>query len=293
MLTYGRGLSGFRVVAWLGAQLDRVLVGLLGGAPVLGLYDSARRWAWLPYLELHQSLSDVAVASFSRVQREPEEYRRIVRGGLASILALTMPATAFMFVGAREVVLVLFGDQWLDAVPYVRLMAVAAFAGGLNRLNQWVYNSLGETGRQFRWSVFQTLATVAALLVGALWGPMGVAVGFTVAVVALTYPSVVYCLRTAPLRPAEFFGAATRPALASFMGGAVTFAVAWLALGGLGLATTFAIELALFSGVYVLAWILLPGGRAATVEVKRALLDAIGRGAAGAAEESTETQIVP
>jgi PST family polysaccharide transporter len=293
MLTYGKGLSGFRLVAWLGAQLDRVLVGLLGGAPVLGLYDNARRWAWLPYLELHQSLSDVAVASFSRVQREPAEYRRIVRGGLASILALVMPATAFLFVEAREVVLVLFGDQWLGAVPYMQLMAVAAFTGGLNRLNQWIYNSLGETGRQFRWSVFQTLVTVVALAIGALWGPIGVAIGFTAAVVLLTYPSVVYCLRTAPLKPADFFGAATRPATASFLAGAVTFIAARFALGGLGLAAAFAIEIALFGGVYVFSWILLPGGRAAAVEVKRALREAIGRGAAGTAEESTETQVVP
>jgi PST family polysaccharide transporter len=293
MLTYGKGLSGFRLVAWLGAQMDRVLVGLLGGAPVLGLYDNARRWAWLPYLELHQSLSDVAVASFSRVQGEPNEYRRIVRGGLASILALVMPATVFMFVDAREVVLVLFGDQWLDAVPYVQLMAVAALAGGFNRLNQWVYNSLGETGRQFRWSVFQTSVTVVVLLVGTLWGAIGVAIGFTVAIVALTYPSVVYCLRTAPLKPAEFFGAATRPAVASFLAGGVTFVAARLALGGLGLAAAFTIEVVLFSAVYALAWVLLPGGRAAAVEVRRALRNAMSRGAAGTAEESTETQVVP
>lgn len=293
MLTYGKGLSGFRLVAWFGAQLDRILVGVLGGAPVIGLYDNARRWAWLPYLELHQSLSDVAVASFSRVQREPTEYRRIVRRGLASILALVMPATAFIFVDAREVVLVLFGNQWLDAVPYVQLMAVAAFVGGLNRLNQWIYNSLGETGRQFRWSVFQTLATVVALLIGALWGPMGVAIGFTAATVALTYPSVVYCLHTAPLKPAEFFGAAARPAAASFLAGAVTFAAARFALGGLGLAPAFTIEIALFGGVYVLAWILLPGGRTAAIEVRRALRDAIGRGTDGTTEESSETQVVP
>lgn len=293
MLVYGKGLAGFRLVAWLGAQLDRVLVGLLGGAPVLGLYDNARRWAWLPYMEMHQSLSDVAVASFSRVQSEPAEYRRIVRGGLGSILALVMPATAFMFVGAREVVLVLFGDQWLEAVPYVRLMAVAALAGGFNRLNQWVYNSLGETGRQFRWSVFQTFVTVVALFIGAQWGAMGVAIGFTAAVVSLTYPSVEYCLRAAPLTPAEFFGAGTRPALASLLAGAATFALARLVLAGLPLAPTFAIEFTVFSVVYVLAWILLPGGRAAAAEVWRALLDAIGRGGTVSPGESSETQVVP
>ena len=300
MLTYGKGLTGFRFVSWLGAQLDRVLVGLLGGAAILGLYDNSRRWAWLPFLELHQSLSDVAVASFSRVQREPTEYRRIVRGGLASILALVMPATAFILVEAREVVLVLFGSQWIESVPYVQLMSVAALAGGLNRLNQWIYNSLGETARQFRWSVFQTLVTVVALLIGVPWGPMGVAIGFTAAVVLLTYPSVVYCLRTAPLTPADFFGAAARPAAASFLASAVTFAAARLALTGIGLAFAFTIEVALFGGVYVLAWILLPGGRAAAVDVKRALRDVVGRGAAGAGrgatstpEEAPDAQVVP
>jgi PST family polysaccharide transporter len=292
MLNYGRGLAGFRFVAWVGAQSDRVMVGLLGGAPILGLYDNARRWAWLPFLELHQSLSDVAVASFSRVQNEPTEYRRVVRRGLASILAMVMPATTFILVEARSVVLLLFGNQWMDAVPYVQLMSVAVFASSLNRLTQWIYNSLGTTGRQFRWSVFQTLATVVALLIGSRWGPMGVAVAFTVAIVALTYPSVAYCLRDTPLGPRDFFSTATRPAIASFLAGGVTLAVSRLALGGVTLVPAFLIETTLFGVAYLLGWILLPGGRAAAVEVKRALRDVTRRGP-GAVEESTEAQVVP
>jgi hypothetical protein len=73
----------------------------------------------------------------------------------------------------------------------------------------------------------------------------------------------------------------------------VTFAAARLALGELALVPAFLIEVTLFGLVYVLAWILLPGGRAAVVELGRALRDVAGRGAAGTAAESTETQVVP
>ncbi len=267
MLSYGKGIAGFRAVGWLGRQLDRVLVGLLAGAPVLGLYDSARRWAWTPYLELHAALSDVAVASFSRVQAEARAYRRLVTRALAPILALALPATALIFVEALAVVHILLGDQWLGAVPYVRLMAVAAFFGSADRLTQWIYYSLGETGRLFRWSVIHTAVMILGLLIGANWGAIGVAAGFTGAVVALAYPAVWFCLRTAPLDPADFFGAAARPAAASLLGGGAAYAAREMLAGGLPLVPGFLVAAGAFSVVYLLAWVGLPGGRGATREI--------------------------
>lgn len=53
---YWAGISGYRVVAWAADQSDRFVIGIVGGAGILGLYQTGRRWAWYPFTELFRAL---------------------------------------------------------------------------------------------------------------------------------------------------------------------------------------------------------------------------------------------
>jgi PST family polysaccharide transporter len=197
VVDYWRNLAAFRAVGWLGDHPDRILVGYLGGATTLGLYDSARRWAFYPFTELYMSLSDVAVATFSRVAHDAQRYRAFVSRGLLPILALPLPAIAFVGVEAKNAVLIMLGDQWLAAVPFVRLMCVAAFVGSLGKISPWLFLSRGETARQLRWSLmFQVPVMLGSVLIGSRFGALGVARGFAfgvrVALPSLAWPCAAY-----------------------------------------------------------------------------------------------------
>lgn len=271
MRRYWAGLAGFRVVSWAGDQLDRVLVGFTGSASALGFYDGARRWGWYPLTELIISLNDVAVSSFSRARERAEQYRSYVRNGLLPVLALPLPLIAFIFVAAEEVILVLLGDQWVEAAPFLRLMCVAAFIGAPARLTPWLYLSLGQTSRQLRWAVFQTIATVAALLVGMREGPIGVAAAFTAITCLLTWPAVAWAVQESPVTVRDIVRVVARPMIASLAAAAGLAAVrAGLTVTG-PLLLRVAVEVAVFAVVFVLVWLILPGGLAAMRQAAGAL----------------------
>ena len=260
---YWVGLSTSRVVSWIGDQLDRIIVGSIGGATVAGLYDGAKRWAGMAFQELYMSLSDVAVGSLSRVREERDRYRVYVRNVFLPILSLAVPVMAFMFVEARQVLHVLLGDQWLDADGFVRMMCIATFAATAGKLMQWVYMSLEQTDRQLRWTLVTTPVNVLAVLVGAQQGAYGVAVAVAVANVVLAVPALWYGLRFSPVALGECLTIFLRPTTA-----AVTAAFAVWGLSArlpdlrpdiLALAVRFA----LFGLVYLTTWIALPGGVAA------------------------------
>jgi PST family polysaccharide transporter len=269
---YWRDLAIFRAVTWLADHPDRILVGHLGGAATLGLYDSARRWAFYPFVELFRSVSDVAVATFSRVAHDPERYRAFVSRGLLPVLALPLPAIAFVGVEARDAVLILLGEQWLDAVPFVRLMCVAAFAGSLGRITPWLFLSRGETARQLRWAIaVQTPVMLACVLIGTRFGAFGVAVGFTVGTCAVALPGLAWALHGSPLRITGVLRIAARPAFASLAGVATLLSVDGRLPDLGGAVPDLALRAAVFGSVYVLLWLALPGGRRAAAEV----LDAV------------------
>lgn len=257
---YWISLSASRSVSWVGDQLDRVMIGSVGGAAAAGLYDSAKRWAGFAFQELFMSLSDVAVGSLSRVREERERYRVYLRNVFLPILSLSLPVMAFMYVEARQVLHVLLGDQWLDADVFVRLMCIAAVAATTGKLMQWVYMSLGQTDRQLRWTFVTTPVNVLAVLLGARSGAYGVAVAVAVANVALAVPSLWFGLRFSPVTIGDYLSIFLRP-----LSAAVAAALAVWAVGPhlphlQPDLVALTLRMVLFGLIYATTWIALPGG---------------------------------
>jgi O-antigen/teichoic acid export membrane protein len=277
LVAYGSDFGLARAVYWIGRQFDRMVVGYVGGAASLGFYDGARRWSWYPFQELFLSLTDVVVASLSRARHDAERFREYCRRGFTAFLALPLPAIAFVGLEAELVVRVLLGEQWLDAVPLVRIMSVAAMFDSVGRLTNWLYVAEGHTRRQLYWSVVSSGLTVAAVIGAAPHGAIGVTMAFAAVTAALALPGIAYCLGVSVLSTRDFLRAVWRPVVASIVAGA-----AWVGLREhLARPTATAVELVVaalaFAVIYIVAWVVLPGGRRATregVQLARAIVPA-------------------
>lgn len=267
MFSYGAHLTGFRFLTRIGMQLDRILVGYVGGAGALGFYHVAYRWAYFPFEQVYYPLFDVAVSSFSRAYEDPDRYRAYCRRALMALFAVCLPALAFLFVEARDVLLVLLGNQWLEAVPLFRLLVVAVFVGSMYRVTKWLYVSAGQTQRQLRWGLIHTPTMIVAVVIGAQWGAYGVALGYTVALCLLTCPSVVFCLKLSPLRLGDFFSAVWRSAFASLTAAVLLFAGRVTFLNAENAVLEIFVRSIIYGLFYLLLWIILPGGKQATREV--------------------------
>ncbi|MGF1520833.1 MAG: lipopolysaccharide biosynthesis protein [Leptolyngbyaceae cyanobacterium] len=261
-LSYGIHLTGFRCISRVGLKIDRVLLGYFGGASMLGFYSMAYKWAYFPFWQIYFPLFDVAVSSFSRSLADPERYRMYCRRGLLVIFAVCMPALACLFVTAKEVTLVMLGEQWLEIIPMFRVLIVAVFVGSLYRVTKWIYVSSGKTQRQFRWSLIHTPVMIIAIAIGVQWGAYGVAVGYTAAMCLLAYPSVVYCVRDSPITLGDFMGAVWRPAIASIFSAALLYLIQSIFPSINFLLLQLILSGIVYAALYVFLWLLLPGGYA-------------------------------
>jgi len=292
MLRFGRNLAGVRIAAWLGNQVDRVLVGMLGGAPILGLYDGARRWSWVPATEMDATFAEVAISSMGRVQERPEALHHAVRGAITATLFFALPATAFVFIEAEGTVRLLFGRHWLGAVPFMELMAVAAFFAAIMRPTAWIFQAHGRTRRQFRWGLVHTGVILGALLIGSSRGALGIATAFAVAYAALALPSIWFCVRGTTIGLGDYAGAALRPATAAAAGSLAAVGVI-RALGDIGVPARMTVEFVVLFSIYLFVWLALPGGRSLAADglaTARELASGAGiRARAAVAEEASVT----
>jgi O-antigen/teichoic acid export membrane protein len=266
LVNFGMHLSGFRMLNHLALNLDTVFVGRFRGPLEAGLYDRAYRLLTIPSSLLNQPLSAVAVPALSRLQDDPGRYRAFYLAWIRFVFALTMPLVVFLFVDAERAVLTILGAQWIAIVPIYRVLAPAAFIGRLNVVTRWLYVTTGRTDRQLRWSAFLIVPMVAAYAVGVRWGAFGVGAAHTLVTCTLWYPGVVYCCRTAPVRPREVLGVMTMPAAASLAAGLGLRAVMQVLPHGSSAAGQLLLDLAVYAVVYLLVWIAVPGGRRSLAE---------------------------
>ncbi len=266
MFSYGAHLTGFRFLMRIGMQLDRILVGYLSGATALGLYQVAYKWSCFSFEQVYFPLFDVAVSSFSRTLHDTNLYRSYCRKGLMLLFALCMPALAFSFVEARNLLLLLLGDRWLEAVPLFRVLSIAVFVGSMYRVTKWLYVSAGQTQQQFRWGIIHTPIVIIAVVIGSQWGAIGVATGYTVAICLLTYPSVAFCLKTSPLSGKDFLAAVFCPAFSSICAALIIYLCKQILPSFDNKIMTLSVSFIIFCITYILFWLVLPGGRQAIAE---------------------------
>ena len=75
----------------------------------------------------------------------------------------------------------------------------------------WVFVSLGQTFRMFKWGIFQATIMVVAFIIGLPWGPVGVALAATGCLCANTVPTMMFAYHKSPIRIADIWGVIRRP----------------------------------------------------------------------------------
>jgi PST family polysaccharide transporter len=265
MLAFGGNLTGANILNYIARNLDKVLLGWRWGPGPVGFYEKAMQLLLLPVRQINAPLSGVAIPALSRLQDKPDHFRGYYCRGIGLIVFVGMPVVALAFVAADELVLALLGPQWVEVALIFRMLGPAAMLATLNMATGWVFVSTGQTHRQLRWSIIGSAVTTLAFVAGLPWGAVGVAATFSISRCVLILPSVAYCFRFAPVKVADLLGVLWRPLLASVAAGAGTIAVSGLVnLGGslpLQLALRLALYLLTFGSLYILIWLVLPGGR--------------------------------
>lgn len=271
---YGRDLSASRLIAEAVGQLDQVIVGRVSGASGLGLYQSSSRWARLPLMQLLKPLKVVCVSGISRLQGQPERYREFVRIAFCMAWSLTVPLFVYLAWQAERVIESLLGDQWLDAIPLFRLLALAVLMETADRMANWICLGEGRTRLRLYWNVGSAPVPIVALLIGGQHGAMGVAVALLAARAALVLPVMHVAIRRSPLRHADAWSGLVRPSIATALGALVLWTFGILFASAIeppgvltahdALADTVLLfgHATAFACLYAGFWLLQPGGLA-------------------------------
>lgn len=122
LLHFGKWIWSSSVLSYLANQGDDIIVGRVLGAAPLGLYQNAYKIASLPATQITGTITQVTFPAFASIQ---DDYSRLMRGFYKSLvftLAVTLPLSMASFAFAYPLTLLIFGENWLELVPALRIL---------------------------------------------------------------------------------------------------------------------------------------------------------------------------
>jgi O-antigen/teichoic acid export membrane protein len=215
LLRFGRDVGLTSVLAAIVMNVDRLVVGKFFGAVSVGMYRQAQNLIMTPVAQLAQPISAVSQPGLCALQGERDRFRQFYQRIVLIVSVFTVPLGLFVAMYASDITLIVLGDQWVDAAPFVVVFGLAAAIRPAIGTSTIVVLSCGHAQRLLKLELLHSAALVVYMAVGVQFGATGVAVADLLRTVTLMVPTLYLSFRDTPVDMSTFFRPFSGPLLAS------------------------------------------------------------------------------
>ena len=170
VLNYSGYQFAFNLVNYFSRNLDNLLTGKFMGNAELGYYNKAYTLMLYPVNNLTGVISPVLHPILSDYQKQVDKiykkYMKIVR--LLACIGLYVAPVCFL--GASEIVSILFGKNWGASVICFQFLSIAIIPQMINSSAGSIFQAIGNTKLLFTNSCINTCITIVAIIIGVFWG---------------------------------------------------------------------------------------------------------------------------
>jgi len=182
LMKFGSSVVAGDILSVFSDNIDYTIAGKLFGLAQLSIYTLAFR---LPEMLLVGNLwvmGGVIFPAFSSIQDKPDEMRRGFLTSVRIIQIIAVPISLGLFVAADPIVKVVFGEQWLDVIPLLRVLAIYSWVYSIGYHIGDIYKAVGRPDILFKLTILNLMVVVPTLLIGSRFGLIGIAWGQLIAV---------------------------------------------------------------------------------------------------------------
>ncbi len=208
--SFGLPASAGDLIRQLGASAPDLVIGRLLGLADVGLYSRANGLVSLFSEVIVTAVAPVAQSTLALRHREGTSVKAPFLEAMAHMTAVAWPFFIFIGLMGEPIVRVLFGKQWLGAVPLIEILSIAALVRSCAVLNTTLLQATGAIRIYLRIHLFLQPVTVGLIVLGAMYSLTMVAASLVIVAgfyVASTYS---YVNRLVASSPSELFHAVWR-----------------------------------------------------------------------------------
>ena len=224
LLHFGGTVTLNGVISYTTYNFDKFILGRVWGVTALGNYGVASQLINIPTSNLNMAVGGVMFSALSRLQDDAVRFKSYFLKGYSLNVSMTLPVTIFSAVFAEDIIFVVLGAKWADAAVIFRLLTPTVLFFGVVNPMGWLLWASARHLRSLYMAMAIAVLVVTACLVGLPYGPKGVAIGFSAAMMLWLVPHVVWSLHGTKITPLDLFWAASRPLLSATVAVALAYA---------------------------------------------------------------------
>lgn len=180
LFSFGSGMILLKIANFFNDRGLNLILGKILTPDLLGIFERTSKIKILPSSYIGKILDTIMFPAMSEIQDEHERLFRIYQQSLGMVNSLLMPIAAFLIFYSKEIVLILLGNDWLEAVLPLQIMFVVLPFSSSGRMADSVIRAKGLIYKNVaRKYIYVTVLITTTALGAYFYGVIGAAIGVT------------------------------------------------------------------------------------------------------------------
>lgn len=166
ILTFSVYQFWFNLINFFTRNIDNLVIGKYMGMTSLGFYEKSYRLMMLPLQNITFVITPVMHPILSKFQNDLKHlswsYIKIIK--ILSFVGLTL--SVFLWFTSKEIVLIIFGNQWLKSVPIFQILSLTVGIQIVTSTTGSIFQAANNTKHLFLTGCISAFFTISGILTG-------------------------------------------------------------------------------------------------------------------------------
>lgn len=177
LYSFGLNYMGASLIGTLFNELNGALVGAKYNASSLAYYNRGGGLPSMANNAISGSISSVLFPTLSKLQDDKEQVKSAFRRSLMLSTFFVAPIMVLISATAHNLVTILYTEKWLEAVPFLQVMAITTMISVLSMSNLHAINAIGRSDITLKLEIFKKPVCLAVMLYSVSISPFALAIG--------------------------------------------------------------------------------------------------------------------
>lgn len=177
---FGGYIMAANILQTICQNVQGIIIGKRFSATQMGYFSQAYKLDQVTSYSIPQVIVQVMYPVYSSIQDDRERLNNMVLMNMRVIAFIVYPILAVLILIAEPLIELLYGQKWLPAAPYFKVLCVGGFFVCLQNLNFYAVAAVGKSKALFKWSFYKWGFLLAALVIGMNFGMYGILWGMVI-----------------------------------------------------------------------------------------------------------------
>lgn len=196
LLKFGSRLLFATLTDTLFHNLESLVIGKKFSGSTLALYDKGKMFALVMINNLDGAIQTVMLPIYSKQQDQIEVLKKNLRMTISLTTFLTFPTMMGLLAVSKPLILLMLGDKWESAIPFMQIYCVTASLFPLQTANLQVYNAIGKSNIYFKCIFQKRIFSLIVLLLAVILFDSVYAIAFSTILFEVIGIIILICTNT-------------------------------------------------------------------------------------------------